>query len=105
MFPCDLVLLWTSTENHACHVTTANLDGETNLKVEIYFIRHRTGFHQIKLMHIKSVSSKLRKIQTGIPTQIDPKDLCSIRGAIVCDKPNTHLYDFNGKFITKNMIL
>lgn len=30
--PCDLVLLKTSDPHGKCHVTTANLDGETNLK-------------------------------------------------------------------------
>lgn len=31
--PCDLVLLHSSTDDGICQVTTANLDGETNLKV------------------------------------------------------------------------
>ena len=32
-FPCDLVLLSSEDPDGSCHVTTANLDGETNLKV------------------------------------------------------------------------
>ncbi len=32
-FPCDLVLLSSEDPEGNCHVTTANLDGETNLKV------------------------------------------------------------------------
>lgn len=31
--PCDIVLLYSQTDDGACQVTTANLDGETNLKV------------------------------------------------------------------------
>lgn len=30
--PCDLVLIKSSDPNYKCHITTANLDGETNLK-------------------------------------------------------------------------
>ena len=32
-FPCDLLLLYAKTEDGICFITTANLDGETNLKV------------------------------------------------------------------------
>ena len=32
-FPCDLVVLSSPHEEGQCHITTANLDGETNLKV------------------------------------------------------------------------
>jgi phospholipid-translocating ATPase len=35
-FPCDLLLLHTDTEDKTCHITTANLDGESNLKVGYY---------------------------------------------------------------------
>ena len=33
-FPCDLLLLY--TEGDKCYITTANLDGETNLKVNLF---------------------------------------------------------------------
>ena len=32
-FPCDLVLLSAANDEGKCFITTANLDGETNLKV------------------------------------------------------------------------
>ena len=35
-FPCDLVLISTSNNEGKCYITTANLDGETNLKVLFY---------------------------------------------------------------------
>jgi phospholipid-translocating ATPase len=31
--PCDLVLLSSSDRNGRCYITTANLDGESNVKV------------------------------------------------------------------------
>lgn len=31
--PCDMVLVASSQPNARCYVTTANLDGESNLKV------------------------------------------------------------------------
>ena len=33
-FPCDLVLLTSALDNEECYITTTNLDGETNLKVQ-----------------------------------------------------------------------
>lgn len=32
-FPADLVLLSSDRDEGTCHITTASLDGETNLKV------------------------------------------------------------------------
>lgn len=34
--PCDMILLSSSNKDGKCFVTTANLDGETNLKVSIW---------------------------------------------------------------------
>lgn len=34
-FPADLVLLSSDRVDGSCHVTTASLDGETNLKVRV----------------------------------------------------------------------
>jgi phospholipid-translocating ATPase len=36
-FACDMVLLSSSDEEGSCFITTANLDGETNLKVGVIF--------------------------------------------------------------------
>ncbi|XP_060071091.1 phospholipid-transporting ATPase IF-like [Ylistrum balloti] len=37
-FPCDLVMLSSCDEEGQCYITTANLDGETNLKLNSSFI-------------------------------------------------------------------
>ncbi len=66
------MLLHTETVDRNCFITTANLDGESNLKSR-----------QVpdKLTFIKSES-----------------DLVNLRAVIKCDKPNVELYDFKGKF-------
>lgn len=35
-FPADLVLLSSDRAEGTCHITTASLDGETNLKVFVF---------------------------------------------------------------------
>ncbi|XP_058811248.1 phospholipid-transporting ATPase IF [Topomyia yanbarensis] len=67
--PCDLVLLKSSDEGGKCYVTTANLDGETNLKTML--------------------------VPKGIPDL--PVDKLHTLGRIECELPKTDLYTFNGK--------
>ncbi|XP_052565195.1 phospholipid-transporting ATPase IF isoform X2 [Culex pipiens pallens] len=67
--PCDLVLLKSSDENGKCFVTTANLDGETNLKT--------------------------MSVPKGIP--VVSADKLHTLGRIECELPKTDLYTFNGR--------
>lgn len=39
-FPCDLVVVSCDDPDGVCFITTANLDGETNLKVSDRMIEH-----------------------------------------------------------------
>jgi phospholipid-translocating ATPase len=71
--PCDLVLLHSDTSNGICFKTTANLDGETNLK--------------------------RRSIPSNFPTLKTESEFSNLRGVIKCDKPNLRLYEFSGKII------
>lgn len=75
-FPCDLVLLFSDTDNGACYITTANLDGETNLK--------------------------RRTVPGKLPVLNRESELEKLHGVIKCDKPNANLYEFNGKILYKN---
>ncbi len=75
-FPCDLLLLYSKSENANCFVTTVNLDGETNLK--------------------------LKTVPVGIPIAHSENDLENLRGVIQCEKPNAHLYEFKGKIRISN---
>ncbi|XP_044312407.1 probable phospholipid-transporting ATPase IA isoform X1 [Drosophila rhopaloa] len=69
-FPADLILLSSSEPQAMCFIETANLDGETNLK-----------------------------IRQGLPATaglLETKDLQRLEGRIDCELPNRHLYEFNG---------
>ncbi|ALC48589.1 CG9981 [Drosophila busckii] len=67
--PCDLVLLRSTDPHGKCFITTANLDGESNLKT---------------LM-----------VPRDLPTV--PIDQMHKLGIIECESPGTDLYSFNGK--------
>ncbi|XP_076046223.1 phospholipid-transporting ATPase IF-like isoform X2 [Oratosquilla oratoria] len=70
-FPCDLLLLASSDPAGACHVTTANLDGETNLK---------TFRCPPETQHLTS-----------------PEELWHLRAIVECQLPHANLYDFKGR--------
>ncbi|XP_062514255.1 phospholipid-transporting ATPase IA-like [Corticium candelabrum] len=74
-FPADLLLLSSSEPNAICYIETANLDGETNLKI-------RQGLAQTK--YLTSTS-----------------DILSLQGSINCEHPNNKLYEFVGNIILK----
>ena len=75
-FPADLVMVQSSDPHGLCYVETANLDGETNLKVK-----------------------------TAAAVGIDTSDSPSAIGAklagtrIECEAPNNQLYKFEGKWV------
>ena len=68
--PCDLVLLSSSHFEGNCSITTANLDGETNLK--------------------KKFSANLTKRYKTV------SDLSKLTGIVECEEPNADLYEFSG---------
>jgi len=72
-FPADLILLASSEPQGMCYIETANLDGETNLKI-------RSGL-----------------VCTSDMT--DPVDLSRMTGHVEAELPNRHLYEFAGNII------
>ncbi|XP_072897346.1 phospholipid-transporting ATPase IF isoform X2 [Hemitrygon akajei] len=74
-FPTDLVLLSSDRANGTCYVTTASLDGETNLKT------HRAV-------------PEIAKLQTVF--QLD-----NLRAVITCHQPEPDLYRFVGQISIK----
>ena len=70
-FPADLVLINSSAPKGISYVETKNLDGETNLK---YKMAHKDTVARIK----------------------KEEDLVNFSGTILCEKPNSALYNFEG---------
>ncbi|RWS29547.1 putative phospholipid-transporting ATPase IA-like protein [Leptotrombidium deliense] len=79
-FPSDLLLLASSEPNGMCYIETANLDGETNLKVRQSLA---ATFH--------CVTSELL---------INDLSMASIE----CEPPNKHLYEFHGNLKINDII-
>ncbi|XP_069055473.1 phospholipid-transporting ATPase VB isoform X1 [Pleurodeles waltl] len=70
IIPADILLLYSSDQNGICHIETANLDGETNLKQ--------------------------RQVVKGFFNQGAPLDPESFKDIIVCEKPTNNLNKFKG---------
>ncbi|XP_016843759.1 probable phospholipid-transporting ATPase IA isoform X4 [Nasonia vitripennis] len=69
-FPADLILLSSSEPQAMSFIETANLDGETNLKI--------------------------RQAHPDTANLLDTVELMNFRANIQCEPPNRHLYEFNG---------
>ncbi|KAK9305516.1 hypothetical protein QLX08_003517 [Tetragonisca angustula] len=69
-FPADLILLSSSEPQGMSFIETANLDGETNLKI--------------------------RQAHPDTASLLDAAELMNFRANIQCEPPNRHLYEFNG---------
>lgn len=68
--PADLILLNSSEPDGLCYIETANLDGETNLKIK-----------------------QPRKETVHM---MDPRILSKLRGKITSERPNSSLYTYEG---------
>ncbi|XP_076548667.1 ATPase phospholipid transporting 8A1 isoform X5 [Osmia lignaria lignaria] len=69
-FPADLILLSSSEPQGMSFIETANLDGETNLKI--------------------------RQAHPDTASLLDTAELMTFRANIQCEPPNRHLYEFHG---------
>ncbi|ANB13696.1 aminophospholipid-translocating P4-type ATPase DRS2 [Sugiyamaella lignohabitans] len=67
-FPADILLLASSEPEGLCYIETANLDGETNLKI------------------------KQSRVETS--TLVSTQDLSRLRGRILSEQPNSSLYTY-----------
>nr|CAG4640624.1 EOG090X00X3 [Eulimnadia texana] len=69
-FPADLLLISSSEPQSLCYIETANLDGETNLKI--------------------------RQSLPSTANLLDTAALSNLNGFLQCELPNRHLYEFAG---------
>lgn len=76
LIPADLVVLTSSEPQGMCYIETANLDGETNLKIR------------------QSLDETL-SLNT-------PEALQSFKGVVKCEHPNNRLYNFDGTLTFNN---
>lgn len=68
--PADLIVISSSEPEGLCYIETANLDGETNLKI------------------------KQARVETS--GAIDTSDLARMKGKILSEQPNSSLYTYEG---------
>ncbi|KAK8677118.1 hypothetical protein V6N13_142674 [Hibiscus sabdariffa] len=78
-FPADILLLASTNADGVCYIETANLDGETNLKI--------------------------RKALEKTWDYLTPEKACEFKGEVQCEQPNNSLYTFTGNLAIGNQTL
>ncbi|XP_057482184.1 phospholipid-transporting ATPase 3-like isoform X1 [Actinidia eriantha] len=78
-FPADLLFLASTNADGVCYVETANLDGETNLKI--------------------------RKALEKTWDYLTPEKAFEFKGEVQCEQPNNSLYTFTGNLIIEKQTL
>ncbi|KAF9673469.1 hypothetical protein SADUNF_Sadunf10G0027600 [Salix dunnii] len=78
-FPADLLFLASTNADGVCYIETANLDGETNLKI--------------------------RKALERTWDYLTPDKATEFKGEIQCEQPNNSLYTFTGNLIFQKQTL
>ncbi|MED6110245.1 Phospholipid-transporting ATPase 3, partial [Stylosanthes scabra] len=78
-FPADLLFMASTNADGVCYIETANLDGETNLKI--------------------------RKALEKTWDYLTPQKASEFKGEIQCEQPNNSLYTFTGNLILDNQTL
>ncbi|CAI8600133.1 unnamed protein product [Vicia faba] len=78
-FPADLLFLASTNAYGVCYIETANLDGETNLKI--------------------------RKALEKTWDYLTPEKASEFKGEIQCEQPNNSLYTFTGNLLIQKQTL
>jgi phospholipid-transporting ATPase len=78
-FPADILFMSSTNSDGICYVETANLDGETNLKI--------------------------RKALERTWDYLVPEKAYEFKGEIQCEQPNNSLYTFTGNLVVQKQTL
>ncbi|KAK9277681.1 hypothetical protein L1049_007228 [Liquidambar formosana] len=78
-FPADLLFLASTNADGVCYIETANLDGETNLKI--------------------------RKALERTWDYLAPEKASEFKGEVQCEQPNNSLYTFSGNLLFQKQTL
>ncbi|EPS65246.1 hypothetical protein M569_09532, partial [Genlisea aurea] len=78
-FPADILFLGSTNPDGICYIETANLDGETNLKI--------------------------RKALEKTWDYVTPDKAAEFKGEVQCEQPNNSLYTFTGNLIINKQTL
>jgi len=78
-FPADLLLLSSNLPEGMCYIETANLDGETNLKI--------------------------RNSPNATCEKLEVEALAAMKGKICCKPPNSNMYSFTGRMETDSQVI
>ncbi|KAG8383136.1 hypothetical protein BUALT_Bualt05G0153300 [Buddleja alternifolia] len=78
-FPADILFLASTNPDGVCYIETANLDGETNLKI--------------------------RKAFEKTWDYVTPEKASEFKGEVQCEQPNNSLYTFTGNLIINKQTL
>lgn len=101
-FPADLILLSSSEPEAMCYVETANLDGETNLKIRQ---GHMGTARLVTTSHIRNfeVSCYIFSFLMRSDSRESPDAFCLFvtQAEMECEGPNERLYKFVGNLNIK----
>nr|GMD13415.1 phospholipid-transporting ATPase 3-like isoform X1 [Ipomoea batatas] len=96
-FPADLLFLASTNSDGICYLETANLDGETNLKIRKALEKTWDYVTPEKVAEFEEISSSQDLIFIGFSVDT----VCEIQ----CEEPNNSLYTFTGNLLTQSQTL
>nr|GMD18237.1 phospholipid-transporting ATPase 3 [Ipomoea batatas] len=96
-FPADLLFLASTNSDGICYLETANLDGETNLKIRKALEKTWDYVTPEKVAEFEEISSSQDLIFIGFSVDT----ACEIQ----CEEPNNSLYTFTGNLLTQSQTL